>query len=152
MNAEAAQRYVEEAIVLDEGSKENYELLGDAYEKQGDIDKAVESYKKVFSMDNKYLSVCEKLIQLYLKNGNYEGVLAHCDTVMSYIPVDVLTAKARTLTSIYLSCVLYKGWALVYLNHYEDAVKEISRRKELYIDTKAPIYPRMFKGDDEAFY
>jgi len=53
MNAEAAQRYVEEAIVLDEGSKENYELLGDAYEKQGDIDKAVESYKKVFSMDAK---------------------------------------------------------------------------------------------------
>jgi len=152
MNAEAAKRYVEEAIELDGSFKENYELLGDIFEKEGNLKKAAEFYEKAFAFDHQYLSVSEKLIQLYITTENYAGVMAHCNTIMSYIPVDVSTAKARALTSIYLSCVLYKGWALVYLNNYEDAVKEISRRKELYIDTKAPIYPRMFKDDDEALY
>lgn len=152
MNAEAAQRYVEEAIALDGSFKENYELLGDAYEKQGDIDKAIESYEKAYSMDNKYLSVSEKLIQLYLKTGNYEGVLTHCDMIMSYIPVDVSTAKARALTSIYFGCVLYKGWALVYLKRYEEAVHEIEREKQLHKETNAPSYRNQFKDNDEALY
>lgn len=152
MNTEAAQRYTEEAIKLDENFKENYELLGDVFEKEGNIDKAIACYEKAYAFDHQYLAVSEKLIQLYLKTGNYEGVLAHCEEIMSYIPVDAATAKARALTSIYFGCNLYKGWALVYLNRYEEAIKEISGRRELHIQTKLPTYPNQYKDDDEELY
>jgi tetratricopeptide (TPR) repeat protein len=152
MNTEAAKRYIEEAIKLDENFKENYELLGDVSEKEGNIDKAIEYYEKAYVFDHQYLTVSEKLIQLYLKTENYEGVLAHCNTMMSYIPIETSNTKARILTSIYFTCVLYKGWALVYLNRYEEAIKEINRRKELHIQTKLPTFPKQYKDDDEALY
>lgn len=152
MNVEAAQKYVEEAIKMDETFKENFELLGNVYEKQGHLDKAIESYKKAFSMDHKYLSVSEKLIQLYLKAGNYQGVLDHCNMIMSYIPIDTSSMKARILTSKYFACVLYKGWALVYLKYYEQAAEEITRRRQLHTETKSPSFPNQYKDDDETLF
>lgn len=152
MNTDAAKRYVEEAVALDANFKENYELLGDIYRKEEKLEKAKEYYEKAYELDSEYLTVGEKLIQLYLKMSNYEGVLEVCNRMMSYIPVDTSSAKAKALTSIYFGCVLYKGWALVYLNRYEEAIEEIKRIKELDIQTKLPSFFNQYKDDDEALF
>jgi len=49
-------------------------------------------------------------------------------------------------------CVLYKGWALVYLKRYQEACKEIERRKKLHAETNAPTFPNQFRDDDEALF
>ncbi|MFV0531918.1 MAG: tetratricopeptide repeat protein [Flavobacteriales bacterium] len=152
MNIEAGKRYAEEVMVLDPNFKENYELLGDIYEKEGKIEDAKDYYEKAYQLDSKYTTVEEKLIQIYLKTKNYEGVVHICDNMMSYIPIDTSSTKSRRLTSIYFGCVLYKGWALVYLKRYEEAIQEILRRKELNYQTKMPSFPHQYKDDDEALF
>lgn len=152
MNTEAARQYAEEAIQLDGTYKENYELMGDIFEKEGNLEQAKEFYEKAYELDHQYLTVSEKLVQLYLKTKNYEGVLNVCNMMMSYIPIDTSSMKARMLTSTYFACVLYKSWALVYLKRYDEAVEEIKRRKQLHLETKAPTFPNQYKDDDEALY
>ncbi|WP_326983211.1 hypothetical protein VUJ46_01300 [Chryseobacterium sp. MYb264] len=152
MSTEPAKKYVQEAIALDAGFKENYELLGDIYQKEGDVELARTNYEKAYDLDSHYISVNEKLIQIYLKIKNYEGVIKVCDHLMSIIPVDTSSAKARALTSIYLGCLLYRSWALVYLKDYESAVKQIEDIKTMDKETGVPSYPGMYKNEDESLF
>lgn len=152
MSTDPAKRYIEEAIALDADFKENYELLGDIYQKEGDLEKAQTNYEKAYDLDSQYQTVGEKLIQLYLKTKNYEGVIKVCDNMMSYIPVDTSTAKSRSLTSVHLACILYKSWALVYLKDYSNAAKEIENIKKMDKETGLPTYPNMYKNEDEALF
>ena len=71
---------------------------------------------------------------------------------MSVIPVDTSTAKSRALTSIYLGCLLYKSWALVYLKDYEAAIKQIEEIKTKDKETGVPTYPGMYKNEDESLF
>lgn len=152
MNIEAAKQYTEEAIQLDRAYKENHELMGDIFEKEVNLEKAKEFYEKAYELDHQYLTVIEKLIQLYLKIKNFEGVVKMCDNMMSLIPVDTSTAKSRALTSIYLGCILYKGWALVYLKQYENAISQIEEIKVMDKKTGLPNYPGMYKNEDESLF
>ncbi|WP_106916014.1 tetratricopeptide repeat protein [Chryseobacterium aurantiacum] len=152
LSMDPAKRYVEEAIALDANFKENYELLGDIYQKEGDLEKAQINYEKAYDLDSQYLTVGEKLIQLYLKTKNYEGVVKVCDNMMSYIPVDASTAKSRALTSVYLGCILYKSWALAYLKDYTNAAKEIENIKAMDKQMGLPTYPDMYRNEDEALF
>ncbi|MFP3596921.1 tetratricopeptide repeat protein [Chryseobacterium sp. SIMBA_029] len=152
MNTDAGKKYAEETLKIDSQYKQAYELLGDVYTKENNLGKAQENYEKASDLDIHYMTVDEKLIQLYLKTKNYEGVLRVCNNMMNYIHVDVSTAKSRALTSVYLGCVLYKGWALVYLKRYEEAINEIKRRKELNMQIKYPSYFNQYKDDDEALF
>lgn len=152
MSTEPAKRYVEEAIGLDSDFKENYELLGDIFQKEGDLQSAQINYEKAYNLDSQYITVGEKLIQLYLRTKNYEDVLKVCDNMTSYIPVDTSTAKSRALTSIYLGCLLYKSWALVYLKQYESAIQQIEEIKSKDKETGVPTYPGMYKNEDETLF
>jgi tetratricopeptide (TPR) repeat protein len=152
MNTDAAQRYTQEAIALDSNFKQNYELLGDIYSKEGNLEKARENYEKAYQLDSQYLTVGEKLIQLYLKIKHYEGVVEVCNHMMSYIHVDPSTAKSRALTSIYLGCLLYKSWAQVYLKQYDNGIETIEAMKALENELKLPSYKHRFKNEDEALF
>ncbi|WP_312508924.1 tetratricopeptide repeat protein [Chryseobacterium culicis] len=152
MSTEPAKKYVQEAIELDANFKENYELLGDVFQKEGNLELARINYEKAYELDSAYISVNEKLIQVYLKIKNYEGVIKVCDNLMSVIPVDTSSAKFRALTSIYLGCLLYKSWALVYLKDYEAAIKQIEEIKAMDKETGVPTYPGMYKNEDESLF
>jgi len=152
MNTDAARRYAEETLSIDSNYKEAYELLGDISDKEGNLEKAQENYEKAYALDSQYTFVEEKLVQLYLKIKNYEGVVKVCDNMMSHIPVDVSTAKSRAQTSVYLGCLLYKSWALVYLKKYDEAIQEIENIKHMDDVVKLPNYPNKYKDDDEALF
>ncbi|WP_312336137.1 hypothetical protein [Sphingobacterium sp.] len=152
MNTESAKKHVLEAILLEPDFKENYELLGDIYQKEGAWEFAQVNYEKAYDLDSEYITVGEKLVQLYIRIKNYEGVVKVCDQMMSHIPLDTSNVKSRILTSIYLGCLLYKSWALVYLKRYEDAIRQFEEIKTKDKETGVPRYPGMHKEEDESLF
>ncbi|MFP3802857.1 tetratricopeptide repeat protein, partial [Paraburkholderia sp. SIMBA_027] len=72
MNTDAGKKYAEETLKIDSQYKQSYELLGDVYTKENNLGKAQENYEKASDLDIHYMTVDEKLIQLYLKTKNYE--------------------------------------------------------------------------------
>lgn len=151
-NEEAAFRYAEEALSIDPNYKEAYELIGDIYDKQNDIAKAIVNYEKAYEIDSQYQYVEEKLIKAYFKVGNYQKAVEVCDHLMGHIPLDNSTAKARALTSVHLGALLRKSYGLIYLKKYQEAIDNFLRGRALDLELGLPIHLSLYRDDDESIF
>lgn len=149
---ELALKYAEEAILLDPHDKDPYELIGDIYTRQENFKRALGYYEKAHQLDEKNAYLEQKLIQGYIKEKDYEKLLAACNHLLSHVPIDVATTKARILTAIYSGTILYKTWALISLKRYEAAIAEFQYRRAVHQETRMPSYPNQYKDDDESLF
>jgi tetratricopeptide (TPR) repeat protein len=137
-NTDTALTYAIETLVLDVNHKESYELIGDIYSKLNNTELALENYLRSYKINPKYTFFEEKLIELYLKEKDYEAVVKICNNMMNHIPIDISSVKARGLTMIYYGAIIKKRIALIYLKKYREAIGCLIYQINFEKDVKLP--------------
>lgn len=104
-----------------------YQLKAEVFEKNKQIDVAIQAYKMAFKLDSKQISTVSNIVRLYNKNNTPQDALNFLNEILSNEPnnYDYVLLNAVTLAKLGNG----KG-----IENLESLVKNVPKREEAYVE------------------